>query len=327
MLSIAVRAEKARESAVVFNHENLRVVEFKGKDTVDFLNRMGTAKVKGREIDSVFQTLFLKGDGRLLGEMVLRVVSPERIIGFVDVTVAEGLIETLDRFLFTEDVEITLLQNRRVFVVYGDKAADVANEAMETAVEGIGKAQTGPRGSVLTVAKCPGVAFVYVATAEDNLADVRTRLYQAVQTAEGVIGEDELFETLRIENGIPKFGAELSEKVIPLEAGLKEAIDFAKGCFPGQEVVARIENLGHPANVLVGVQLAVSDHGLEGAILESVEGKKLGAVTSRCYSPLLKTGLALGYVKWDFREPGTVVKVRFADESVADGVVVGLPLR
>lgn len=327
MLPIVMRAEKARLSAAVFLNDRLTVVEFKGADTFDFLNRMGTAKVKGRSVDSVFQTLFLRGDGRMQGEAILRVVASDRVIGLVDSSIVDELTEALDRFLFTEDVKITQLKNRKVFVLFGARALEIANAVMGTAVSAWGTAQTGELGSVLATEICPESHYVFLAMVDENVAQVRAALWANVEAKDGVIGEAKLFEVLRVENGIPKFGAELSDKTIPLEAGLKGAIDFAKGCFPGQEIVARIENLGHPANVLAGIQLAVSDHTLEGAELESVDGKKLGPVTSATFSPILGQTLALGYVKWDFREAGTGVKVRFADGSLGDGTVVALPLR
>ena len=100
-------------------------------------------------------------------------------------------------------------------------------------------------------------------------------------------GPDEL-ERLRIEAGVPAWGKEIDDSILPAEAGLDEThISFTKGCYPGQEPVARLRNRGHVNRRLRVLEVEAAAPGDE----VSYEGKAVGRVTSAV------PGLALGYVR------------------------------
>lgn len=116
-------------------------------------------------------------------------------------------------------------------------------------------------------------------------------------------------ETLRIEAGKPRYGMDMDEHIIPIEAGLeKEAISYTKGCYPGQEVMARIQTYGHVNKHLMGLII-------EGADLPKKddkifqEEKELGWITSATRSPLSGKIIAMGYVRPQIATPGTAVEV------------------
>ena len=119
--------------------------------------------------------------------------------------------------------------------------------------------------------------------------------------------EVEAAENLRIEQGIPRWGNELSESVLPNEAGLdKRAISYTKGCYLGQEVMSRIKSLGHVNRQLRGLLPS------GGLLLESGDqlvgtdeaGKEIGFITSVGRGRALDHAIALGYVKRGFDAPG-----------------------
>ncbi len=115
-------------------------------------------------------------------------------------------------------------------------------------------------------------------------------------------------EALRIEAGKARWGAELDEKVIPLEADLDHAISYDKGCYVGQEIIARLDTLGTPAKLLRTL-IAEDDAPIDvGATLQR-DGKKVGTVRSTTFSPALGSAIALAYVKRDHNDPGTVVEL------------------
>lgn len=115
-------------------------------------------------------------------------------------------------------------------------------------------------------------------------------------------------ETARIEASVPRFGAELDEEIIPLEAGLREHIDFEKGCYTGQEVIARLDTLGEPAKLL---RTLVFDGGAAPEVGADVEhdGREVGEVVNAVWSPLVESPIALAYVKRGSNEVGTTVEV------------------
>jgi folate-binding protein YgfZ len=130
----------------------------------------------------------------------------------------------------------------------------------------------------------------------------------------------EALESLRIEAGIPRYGQELGEDVIPLEAGLWNALSFNKGCYIGQEIVERARSRGHVNWKLKGLIVNAEQPPAPGE-KAVVEGREVAEVTSSCVSPTLGKTIALGYVRREFSEPGT--KLPFASGSTAE--VAALP--
>ena len=113
-------------------------------------------------------------------------------------------------------------------------------------------------------------------------------------------------ETFRIESGIPEWGHELSEDVIPNEAGLdKRAVSYTKGCYVGQEVISRLKSLGHVNRKLCGVQLISGSTLTAGDKLVNDSGRQIGTVTSAAKSDRLGGWIGLAYVRRNFDQPGS----------------------
>ena len=131
---------------------------------------------------------------------------------------------------------------------------------------------------------------------------------------------DDLYDTLRIENGIPKYGVDMDETTIVSELGLKDMISYTKGCYIGQEIIARIHFRGHVAKQLTGVIRAeppASAGGfLPGAELMSPNGKNAGRITSVTYSPKLKKQVCLAFVRYEFLDEGTPLRAGDVDVEV-----------
>ncbi|HSA62632.1 MAG TPA: aminomethyltransferase family protein [Nitrospiraceae bacterium] len=116
-------------------------------------------------------------------------------------------------------------------------------------------------------------------------------------------------EALRIEAGIPKAGPELNEEIVPPEANLEgKAFSLSKGCYPGQEVVARMDTYGNVRRHLVGLVLEDSTVPPKGAKLFSGD-REVGWISSATLSPQLKQVIALGFPLRDFSKPGTALSV------------------
>lgn len=136
------------------------------------------------------------------------------------------------------------------------------------------------------------------------------------------IGWDAL-ESLRIEAGTPRYGTELTDAIIPLEAELEHAIDFEKGCYIGQEIVARMKYRGHPNRLLRGIEIDAENPMQQNSKLFNGD-KEVGWVTSSVYSPTLRKPIALGYVRMAFTEHGSQIQIETEEERV-NGTVVDLP--
>jgi len=145
-----------------------------------------------------------------------------------------------------------------------------------------------------------------VACPHDNFADIRASLILAGAAACG----EKAFRAARIENGTPLYAVDISEENLPQEIGRDQlAISFTKGCYLGQETVARIDALGHVNRILCGVRFSCdSVPGVGTPLFSDVPDKSVGQITSSCWSPRLKSPLALAFLKRGHHEPGMKLK-------------------
>jgi hypothetical protein len=142
-------------------------------------------------------------------------------------------------------------------------------------------------------------------------ADSAAAAQKSLVSAGAVPCGDKAVEIARIEAGTPFYGRDINDKNFPQEVGRDErAISFTKGCYLGQETVARIDALGHVNRLLVGLCFEGSEAPTPGTELR-VGDKTAGTVTSSVYSPRLEAPLALGYVRREY---------------LADDVVFGSPV-
>jgi folate-binding protein YgfZ len=125
----------------------------------------------------------------------------------------------------------------------------------------------------------------------------------------------------RLEAGFPWYGQDISEENLAPEVGRDpQAISYVKGCYLGQETIARIDALGHVNRMLVGVGFETADAPSPGTEL-FCDGKGVGRVTSAAFSPKLQAALALAYVRRGHHEPGSQLS-----SAIGRVGVVRLPL-
>jgi glycine cleavage system T protein len=149
-------------------------------------------------------------------------------------------------------------------------------------------------------------------------------LWQALQSAGARPVGHTALEILRIEAGIPRYGIDMDESNVVTEAALDDAVSFTKGCYVGQEIIARIKYRGHVAKKLSGLVCGKVGGVQSGAQIQATDGKEIGRVTSVADSPQLGETIALGYLKYDYLAAGTEVEVVSGHESFP-AVVTELP--
>ncbi|HEY4234145.1 MAG TPA: glycine cleavage T C-terminal barrel domain-containing protein [Lacipirellulaceae bacterium] len=270
-----------------------------GADRQSFLHNFCTNDVRRLTPDQSCEAFFTSVKGKLLGYGL--VTCRENELVFITVPrQAPSLLEHLDRYVIREDVSLRDSTAERCYVLLSD---DVAHDATTTWLQWdlIGRSTSG-----------------LVETAPHELAHVRERLLER-----GAIRCDRVaFETLRIEAGMPLYGIDFNDANLPQEIGRdKLAISFTKGCYLGQETVARIDALGHVNQRLTGVQFAGADVPQAGAELTH-EGRAAGHVTSATFSPRLGVPVALAMLRREALTPGTELI-----STIGMARVVALPLR
>jgi folate-binding protein YgfZ len=240
---------------------------------VRYLNGQISNDLRGLPADEARQALVLTAKGRLCA-LVFVWAEPEALVVEAEGVNGEDLLARLERYAIADDVAFELLTPSPSWHVFGPAAAAVTGRRI---------ARLGQMG--VDTAELPkGVPVTLV---------------------------DE-FELLRIERGVPRWGRELTEETLPQEAGLeKNAVDFRKGCYVGQEVVSRIQSVGRVNRQLVGL-IGDFDPTLA-ALLQTPSGDQAGTVTSAVFHPELGRSAALGFVATRVTDPTFVV----LDESGA----------
>ena len=261
-----------RSGGAGFHEQKRGLIAVWGKEAVQFLDGMITNDLKTLEDGQQMLAAFPNPQGRLIA--VVRVLRQgDRFLFETEEATREKLFQNLFRFTFAGDFFIEELSEKyRYFDVFGDSFFDV-DGALKF--------------------KGPGADGWFVLVESEN-------------DFEGVAIDDETFETLRIEAGIPKFGIDMDETTIVPELGFPEMISYTKGCYVGQEIIARIHFRGHVAKQLTG--LTVEGEVSPGDEL-TIEGKNAGAVRSVTYSPKLEKHVALSFVRYDHLAEGTELSV------------------
>ena len=125
----------------------------------------------------------------------------------------------------------------------------------------------------------------------------------------GTTVDADVIETLRLENGLPRWGVELTPNTLPPEAGphMLAAISYTKGCYVGQETIARLKSVGHVNKTLVFLHSATAQFPPGGTKL-TLDGREVGTITSSGFSPRLEKGIALAYVQRQHATDGTFLQ-------------------
>ena len=321
----------AHESIVWHDRSSTGKIIVQGEDRFTWLQGMisnDTKKLAKESHSSPMQACLLDSTGHVISELTLsswKLADVEskifaqlnRLDDFILMDLpAETLKNTLrllDRYLITEDVElIDVTQQLGCIAILGERQ-DVLEQLTGIAIQIETK-----------VGEISGANLYFIE------AD-REAVMQIVHNNSILELEPEAVEILRVEAGVPKCGAELDESVIALEAGLGPThISFTKGCYVGQEIIARIDSRGHTNRALTGFLIQSETLPAVGSKLYAAteEGwKETGRLTTLISeSPLMGfKPIALGYARHEHRTPGTALSVGDVTMKVR-AEVVEIPL-
>jgi folate-binding protein YgfZ len=302
-------------------------VEVSGAEATQFLNGLVTNDVKALAEDTWMIVAFPNAQGRLLAAArVLR--RADKYLFETEAATAERVFKTLERFTLAGDFRVALMtEELAALSVQGARAAEIINATLGA------EAASVERGRVLTLPwKEQSVSLIRAShTGEDGFdlfvgANGAASLFEAL-TAAGArpVGQAAL-EALRIEAGLPRYGVDMDDSNVVLETGLEdEAVSYTKGCYIGQEIIARIHWRGHVAKRLAGLTFTDEREAARGAKVRTSDGKEIGRVTSTVLSPRLKKAIALAYIKYDYLAPGTQVSVVSEETEERAAFVTELP--
>ena len=300
----------ASAEALTVHHTAYGCLKATGEDALDLLNRLSTNKVDHLEPGHWTPTVLTTDRGRIVdllcvvhaGECVYLLTSPGQ---------QQLVIEWLDKYTIMEDLEVTdVSESTAIIALAGEGAAVVLGlDAGEpdylpglqypaptvSAGEWNAIAVRRPLGGLpCQLLVLPGEAASAVAAA---LAD-----------AGAVEADASEWETLRVRSGAPAYGSEMGEPYNPLEAGLIGTIDFTKGCYIGQEVIARLDSYDRVQKYLAVLTFSDGSDATVGVSL-AYEGRTAGEVTSLYRTPSGELR-GLGYVRTAAAQPGQTLELQ-----------------
>jgi len=207
-------------------------------------------------------------------------------------------------------------ESHGLLLLSGPKATEILEEALGIEVENLASLQSLPfsfEGAEGFLARTEetGMGDFELFVPLQALASVWAHLLKTGKPA-GLkpIGKATL-ETARIEAGLPRLGPDINDRIVPPEANLEGiAFSLSKGCYPGQEVVARMDTYGSIKRRLVGLVIEGTESDLPEAGAKLFSGtREVGWVSSSTFSPLLQKPIALGFPLRDFTPPGTPLEI------------------
>lgn len=302
-----------------------------GSEAVQFLNGLITNDMKTLAEEHWMTAIFPNVQGRFIAAIrVIRVVNlkdgPTSFLLDTESATHDRVFKTIERFTLAGDFQVDdVTSSTAQFSIQGKGARVLLGSVLGPSVSDI------PIGGAKTIS-WRDVEILIVRsshTGEDGF-DLITASEKASALWEALAGEGatpvgpETFETLRIEAGIPLYGVDIDDTMVVSETGLDDAISFTKGCYVGQEIVARIKYRGHVAKKITGLTFQESVSVAPGAEVFSLDDKTIGKVTSVTYSPQLKKTIGLALIKYQFLEAGLSVKV-VTDGKKVEGLVTSLP--
>ncbi len=348
-----VEAEYAaiRKGAALMDAPHRGVAILTGKDRLSFLHNKVTNDTNGLTPGQGCYAYLLNLKGRIVMDMNI-LQGEEATLIEMDARLINAFVSAAEKYIFTEDVRVLSGEQQLArLTVMGPRAGEVLGRAMDAGVETLNEPFRHAKrliGKIMVTVfrnDLAGEAEYELIVPRDQLVALWQILHEAGHTEEnGGGGGEEVpplraigwsaFNTARIEAGTPLYGIDITEHYLPMETAhwYPRAVCVTKGCYLGQEIVARMHAHNPVARLLVGLRVGGSKLPVAGTEIFDASGgagaagvQQVGIITSSSMSPMLgNVPVAMGYVKKAFAGVGKEVDV-LAEGSRERATVVALP--
>jgi folate-binding protein YgfZ len=317
-----------RKGCAILDLPQRGIIELTGRDRLGFLNNLISNQTYDKQSKTglsagkgVYAFLLNARSGRIICDMNV-IERGERSLLELDRRLASTVADSLEKYRFAEQVQIVNRSDElHEIALIGPSSALAPLAPLEsTELELFGVAATcwrdDPAGSagyqlIIPVAEARKIWMNFIARGENPPRPIGWAAFNAA----------------RIEAGRPIFGIDFDESVLPHETGplLERAVSFTKGCYPGQEIVARMQARGGTARKIVGIRMSDDALPIAGSKIYDDAGNEIGGVTSSTISPVLSNAaIALGIVKRPHFNVGSELTIP-AEGEMRKALVVELP--
>ncbi len=326
----AVYSDFASEYAAATNAVGIHDASYMGRlkaigeDGLDLLNRMSTNNVVNLAVGEGAVTVLTTDRGRIVdvlgvlnqGGYVMLLTSPGR---------QQAVIDWLDKYTIMEDLTVEDVTSEGVMLaLIGPDAGKLlgltSNVGSQDSLS-IRPVKIGGYDALAVEQPLGALSRYWLIAAPDAAAGLWQRLTENGATPIGAT----VMDALRVNFGVPEYGPELGEPYNPLEAGLIGSVDFTKGCYIGQEVIARLDSYKKIQKYLVSLRFADADSSVSPGDGLLRDGQNVGQITSVAPAPSGGTLNGLGYVKTAAATPGTRLDVEGHEKGSAEIIALAQP--
>ena len=310
--------QAAKSEAILFDISDRAQIEMTGKDARQFLHNFCTNDIHRLDTEEGCEAFVTNIKGHILAHLFVFVTADSVWIE-TNRHVEETLLAHFHHYLITEDVQFYSRTDQFGELLITGLDSTEKLSALNIQANTLGLLEhtiIHRQGTCLVIRRVdllgqPGFL----------LSIDRTRLLNLWQelTASGIRpGGAEAFHARRIESGFPLFGLDLTDNNLAQEAArTQRAISYTKGCYLGQEPIARINALGHVNRELRILRLNSASALEPGVVIQAENGREIGEITSSAAVPVADRSVALGYVRSSHAKPETTVLVRADDREIS----------
>ncbi len=317
------RAVRQAVGAIDLSHRGL--IQITGSHRQRFLQAMVSNDTEQLEPGQGCQATLLTNKGKLVADFVVYADTDAYWLD-IEPGLAPVLIDALDFFIIADDVTLADVTGEWGLIsLQGPDADELLMLACGQEIPPLPRlshtdCRIAGHDMRLIVRSHTGEEGYQLLAPTDALPDLWEALWEHRHTCElRAVGLDAL-DVLRIEAGVPVFGQDMTADTIPVEANLTDAISYTKGCYVGQEVIARLDARGHVNRRLMGLTLEGERLPELGDQIISPE-REVGWVTSAAFSPTLQQPIAMGYIRREAFAPGTALTVQTSAGAIQAKVV------
>jgi folate-binding protein YgfZ len=308
-----------RKKAGLIDQSHRGKLRLKGKDRTDFLHGMVTNAIKKLSPGTGLYAAFTTDKAKMLADARIYGL-PDALFIDLEPELTGKIYKHLDKYTLASDVTIeNLTETQGLLSVYGPMSSEIITQLIAPASLPMKEYSTASiilDGAPILVARneITGEVGYDLYIPVDQLSAIWNRLLE-IGGPRGLLPVGlAALNSLRIEAGIARYGIDMDESNFPMEAGLEaRAISYTKGCYIGQETIARADAQGQMNKRLMGLELDGASIPKMGQSIQTrpespgTEGRVVGTVTSAVKSPTLGKVIVLGYLHRNFIKPGMEV--------------------
>ncbi len=323
---ILIQYEAATKFGAIIDMSARGKIDISGKDRVDFIHRMVTNDVKNLAPGTGCYACLLNAQAKVISDMNVWMTESKIVLG-VEPGFAAKTIEALEKFIVTDDVALKDTTNELIgFGVIGPAAekliGSITSSGYPTKSYHHRPVKVESMEAYVMCLPIFGKKSWYIAAPPQDKQKLHGILLDE-GSGIGMIAIDRLTEEiLRIESGTPLYGVDVTEEILLPEVPqmMSRAVSFTKGCFPGQEIVARMDSRQKFAKQFVIIQIEANEVPHTESSIKK-EGKEIGWITSACFSPRSSKALALGFVKSELCSAGTSLELVWNNRTAPASVI------